>query len=81
MVENDISSQLPEQQILIQSVCETLVPKLVSEDITLLFSLLQDVFPNVEYAPKQMKRYVALVVKSTHCPLVCEKNSPRSATS
>lgn len=56
VVENDISSQLPEQQILIQSVCETLVPKLVSEDITLLFSLLQDVFPNVEYAPKQMTR-------------------------
>uniref|UniRef100_A0A7E4ZT92 Dynein heavy chain, cytoplasmic n=1 Tax=Panagrellus redivivus TaxID=6233 RepID=A0A7E4ZT92_PANRE len=43
-----------EQQILIQSVCETLVPKLVSEDITLLFSLLQDVFPDVQYVPKEM---------------------------
>ncbi|KAI1728166.1 dynein heavy chain and region d6 of dynein motor domain-containing protein [Ditylenchus destructor] len=50
----DIAEQLPEQQILIQSVCETLTPKLVSEDITLLLSLLQDVFPNVEYKPKQM---------------------------
>lgn len=54
VVESDIGDQLPEQQILIQSVCETLVPKLVSEDITLLFSLLQDVFPDVEYMPKEM---------------------------
>jgi len=46
--------KLPEQQILIQSICETLVPKLVSEDIALLFSLLQDVFPDAKYLPKQM---------------------------
>ncbi|TKR93274.1 hypothetical protein L596_007763 [Steinernema carpocapsae] len=44
-----------EQQILIQSVCETLVPKLVSEDIALLFSLLQDVFPNITYKENEMK--------------------------
>ncbi|KAK6731031.1 hypothetical protein RB195_007476 [Necator americanus] len=43
-----------EQQMLIQSVCETLVPKLVSEDIALLFSLLSDVFPSVHYTPNQM---------------------------
>lgn len=46
------SDDTDEQQILIRSVCETLVPKLVSEDITLLFSLLQDVFPNIAYKPK-----------------------------
>ncbi|CAJ0934299.1 unnamed protein product, partial [Mesorhabditis belari] len=43
-----------EQQMLIQSVCETMVPKLVSEDITLLFSLLSDVFPSIQYTPNQM---------------------------
>ncbi|KAK5965130.1 hypothetical protein GCK32_004027, partial [Trichostrongylus colubriformis] len=43
-----------EQQMLIQSVCETLVPKLVSEDIALLFSLLSDVFPSIHYTPNQM---------------------------
>ncbi|KAE8290025.1 Cytoplasmic dynein 1 heavy chain 1 Cytoplasmic dynein heavy chain 1 Dynein heavy chain, cytosolic [Larimichthys crocea] len=37
--ENDIAENLPEQEILIQSVCETMVPKLVAEDIPLLFSL------------------------------------------
>lgn len=42
-------------QILIQSVCETMVPKLVAEDIPLLFSLLSDVFPGVRYTQAQMK--------------------------
>ena len=41
-------------QILIQSVCETMVPKLVAEDIPLLFSLLSDVFPGVQYHRGEM---------------------------
>ncbi len=41
-------------QILIQSVCETMVPKLVAEDIPLLFSLLNDVFPQVTYSRAEM---------------------------
>lgn len=41
-------------QILIQSVCETMVPKLVAEDIPLLFSLLNDVFPQVSYSRAEM---------------------------
>ncbi|KAK3912297.1 Dynein heavy chain, cytoplasmic [Frankliniella fusca] len=49
-----IAENLPEQEILIQSVCETMVPKLVAEDIPLLFSLLSDVFPNVEYTRAEM---------------------------
>lgn len=49
----DADVNTAEQQILIRSVCETLVPKLVSEDITLLFSLLQDVFPDIPYKPKE----------------------------
>jgi dynein heavy chain 1 len=34
-----------EQKILLRSVCETLVPKLIAEDIPLLSNLLQGVFP------------------------------------
>jgi len=32
-----------------------MVPKLVAEDIPLLFSLLNDVFPQVQYKRAQMK--------------------------
>jgi dynein heavy chain 1 len=53
--ETSIAENLPEQEILIQSVCETLVPKLVAEDIPLLFSLLNDVFPTVNYTRAEMK--------------------------
>ncbi|MBN3298743.1 DYHC1 protein, partial [Amia calva] len=42
------------EDILIQSVCETMVPKLVAEDIPLLFSLLSDVFPGVQYQRGEM---------------------------
>lgn len=53
--ETNIAEQLPEQEILIQSVMETMVPKLVAEDIPLLYSLLTDVFPGVQYHPGEMK--------------------------
>ena len=46
---------LPEQEILVQSVCETMVPKLVAEDIPLLFSLLSDVFPGIKYTRAEME--------------------------
>ncbi|KAL1461001.1 hypothetical protein WDU94_012934, partial [Cyamophila willieti] len=49
-----LTENLPEQEILIQSVCETMVPKLVAEDIPLLFSLLNDVFPQVHYTRVEM---------------------------
>ena len=48
---DEVAENLPEQEILVQSVCETMVPKLVAEDIPLLFNLLSDVFPGVEYTP------------------------------
>ncbi|XP_058810234.1 dynein heavy chain, cytoplasmic isoform X2 [Phymastichus coffea] len=53
--EASIAENLPEQEILIQSVCETMVPKLVAEDIPLLFSLLNDVFPSVNYVRAEME--------------------------
>ncbi|TIC37063.1 hypothetical protein E3Q09_01001 [Wallemia mellicola] len=40
-----------EQEILIQSVTETIVPKLIAEDVPLLTNLLSDVFPGIEYVP------------------------------
>ncbi|RUS77140.1 hypothetical protein EGW08_015096 [Elysia chlorotica] len=52
--ESSIAENVPEQEILIQSVMETMVPKLVAEDIPLLHSLLSDVFPGVEYTAAEM---------------------------
>jgi len=43
-----------EQKILMQSVCETMKPKLVADDIPLLASLLSDVFPNISYDEPKM---------------------------
>jgi dynein heavy chain 1 len=51
---------LSEQHILIQAVCLAMLPKLVPDDIALLFSLLSDVFPGVAYEPQQMTKSVNL---------------------
>merc|ERR1740128_1398188 len=61
--EEKIAEGLPEQEILIQSVCETMEPKLVAEDIPLLFSLLSDVFPGVEYQRCQMESLKQEILK------------------
>ncbi|XP_052274955.1 cytoplasmic dynein 1 heavy chain 1-like isoform X3 [Dreissena polymorpha] len=53
--EASIAENLPEQEILIQSVMETMVPKLVAEDIPLLHSLLSDVFPGVKFNAAAME--------------------------
>lgn len=45
---------MTEQQILVQSVCDTMVPKLVAEDIPLLQSLVTDVFPNIAQVRHEM---------------------------
>lgn len=44
-----VANSIDEQIVLIQSITETIVPKLVADDIPLLGSLLSDVFPGVEY--------------------------------
>ncbi|XP_039279680.1 dynein heavy chain, cytoplasmic [Nilaparvata lugens] len=79
--EASIAENLPEQEILIQSVCETMVPKLVAEDIPLLFSLLNDVFPQVQYTRAEMtglKEQIRKVCQEEY--LVCgegdEQGSP-----
>uniref|UniRef100_A0A915HKX7 Dynein heavy chain, cytoplasmic n=1 Tax=Romanomermis culicivorax TaxID=13658 RepID=A0A915HKX7_ROMCU len=51
-----IAENLPEQEILIQSVRETMEPKLVAEDKPLLDSLLSDVFPGVPYEKAEMRK-------------------------
>ncbi|KAJ2638163.1 dynein heavy chain [Coemansia sp. RSA 1286] len=45
-----------EQGLVIQSIKETVVPKLVAQDIQLLSSLLEDVFPGIEYRPASIER-------------------------
>ena len=67
-------------QILIQSVCETMVPKLVAEDIPLLFSLLSDVFPGIEYNRAQMtalKQHIRNVCREQY--LVCGEGEEQGA--
>ena len=56
-------------QIVIQSVCETVVPKLIAEDIPLLHSLLQDVFPGVPYRRAEMaalRKEISSICKECH---------------
>ena len=51
------------------SVCETVVPKLIAEDIPLLHSLLQDVFPGVPYRRAEMaalRKEISSVCKDYH---------------
>ncbi|KAF9569823.1 dynein heavy chain protein 1 [Agrocybe pediades] len=51
----DLSDTTSEQIILIQSVTETIVPKLVADDVPLLASLLADVFRGVAYVPVDLE--------------------------
>lgn len=41
--------------MLLRSICETVIPKLVAEDIPLLYSLLTDVFPGATFVPFDIK--------------------------
>lgn len=61
--EAKITETLNEQEILIQSICETMVPKLVAEDIPLLHSLMSDVFPGVKYVGNEMQQLRAELKK------------------
>jgi len=54
--EEKVSSSIDEQLVLIQSITQTMIPKLVADDIPLLHSLLSDVFPGVQYVPAPLDR-------------------------
>ncbi|KIJ45695.1 hypothetical protein M422DRAFT_778888 [Sphaerobolus stellatus SS14] len=58
-----LSDSVSEQVILIQSVTETIVPKLVAEDVPLLTSLLADVFPGVDYIPVDLDALREQIIK------------------
>ena len=69
VTEEQVAEQLPEQEILIQAVSETMLPKLVADDIPLLHSLLSDVFPGIPYtraAMDQLKEKIKIVCKNSH---------------
>ena len=57
------AEQIIEQQIMIQSVTETIVPKLVADDVPLLKALLEDVFPGIEYAPVDLDALKAKIAE------------------
>ena len=65
-------------QILIQSVMETMVPKLVAEDIPLLNSLLSDVFPGIQYTQDEKTRLreeIAKVCAEMYLVYACGEES------
>ena len=52
---DDPHSLNQEQKIILRSFCDTVVPKLISEDGPLLKSLIQGVFPSSEIPPIEDK--------------------------
>lgn len=55
-----------EQQILLRSVCETIVPKLVADDVPLLSNLLSGVFPGSDIMPieeEKLKQHLISLCK------------------
>ncbi|KAK7029674.1 dynein heavy chain [Paramarasmius palmivorus] len=62
-----LSNAISEQIIVIQSVTETIVPKLVADDVPLLTNLLADVFPGVDYVPVDLDALRREILKE------CEK--------
>ncbi|KAJ7171883.1 dynein heavy chain protein 1 [Mycena crocata] len=58
-----LSDAISEQIILIQSVTETIVPKLVADDVPLLTNLLADVFPGVDYMPVDLDKLREQILK------------------
>ncbi|KAF8238396.1 dynein heavy chain protein 1 [Tricholoma matsutake] len=58
-----LSDNISEQIIVIQSVTETIVPKLVADDVPLLTSLLADVFPGVDYFPVDLEALREQILK------------------
>ncbi|KAF9220433.1 hypothetical protein BS17DRAFT_769367 [Gyrodon lividus] len=58
-----LSDMISEQIILIQSVTEMIVPKLVADDTPLLMSLLADVFPGPDYVPVDLEVLCKQILK------------------
>ncbi|CED84986.1 dynein heavy chain cytosolic [Phaffia rhodozyma] len=63
VIDPKASDLISEQEILIQSVIETIVPKLVADDVSLLMSLLSDVFPGINYVPINLDALKAEISK------------------
>ncbi|CAF1453141.1 unnamed protein product, partial [Rotaria magnacalcarata] len=72
-IKNDIQND-NEQEIVIQAIMDSFVPRLVADDLVLLNSLLNDVFPNATYNRPPMTRLreeIENVAKQMF--LVCDK--------
>ena len=60
-----------EQDVMLRSICENIIPKLVAEDIGLFKSLLSDVFPGAEASTIELGQLKAEIIKLTNeCNLV-----------
>eukprot|EP01113_Clastostelium_recurvatum_P011812 TRINITY_DN1605_c0_g1_i1.p1 TRINITY_DN1605_c0_g1~~TRINITY_DN1605_c0_g1_i1.p1 ORF type:complete len:4689 (+),score=1530.43 TRINITY_DN1605_c0_g1_i1:285-14351(+) len=58
----DEKYRIYERDVLLRSICETMTPKLVADDVPLLQSLLLDVFPGAELLPIQLDKLKELIV-------------------
>lgn len=65
--DDEITNSIDEQEVVIQSITQTIIPKLVADDIPLLNSLLSDVFPNVEPPPIKLQELEAKILE------ICEE--------
>ena len=55
-----------EQDVMLRSICENIIPKLLAEDISLFHSLLSDVFPGSNASSIQLDQLKAEIIKLTN---------------
>eukprot|EP00049_Salpingoeca_infusionum_P026814 m.28080 g.28080 ORF g.28080 m.28080 type:complete len:4577 (+) comp9012_c0_seq1:144-13874(+) len=61
--EEAVAASINEQEVVIQSVTQTMIPKLVAQDIPLLNSLLADVFPGITPPQIPLEELTAEILK------------------
>ena len=78
LTNNATTANVDEKEILIQSIMESFVPRLVAADLPLLDSLLADVFPGAVYEPANiaaLKQHIKAVCHELH--LACDEDRSR----
>ncbi|EDQ84975.1 uncharacterized protein MONBRDRAFT_12266 [Monosiga brevicollis MX1] len=67
--EEAVSASIDESEVVIQSITQTMIPKLIAQDIPLLNSLLADVFPGVtppEIPLDELKQHIRDICQERH---------------
>jgi dynein heavy chain 1 len=73
-IKSEEKSNESEQEIVIEAIMDSFVPRLVADDLVLLNSLLNDVFPHASYVRPEMKKLKEEIQKvSKEMFLVCDE--------